>query len=160
MSISPLIPAAGAAGVFAARAAKSLAGGLSFADVFRKADAAQPSAALPAADQTPVPGSKATSSSSDPKKLLSDLQDLLMKRLAAAGIDLSQPVSLHTLGDDKIQIDGENPDWPRIEQLIGNDPELKDSFNRLADVVSRETSTDRRQFKLTLSGGQATISTE
>ena len=160
MPISPLIPAAGAAGIFAARAAKSLAGGVSFADVFRKADAAQPSPAQPAADQASVPASGNSGTGADPQKLLGDFQSLLAKKLTAAGIDLSKPIELHATGDDNVQVNSENPDWPRIEQLLSGDPELKDAFHRLADAFSPGGAANRGQFKLTLAGGQATVSLE
>lgn len=160
MSISPLIPAAGAAGIFAARAAKSLAGGSSFANVFRKADAAQPSPAQTAGESAAVPASGSSVTGSDPQKLLSDFQNLLMKKLAAAGIDLSQPIGLHATGDDHVEVNSENPDWPRIEQLLGGDPELKEAFNRLANAFSNGDAAKRGQFKLTLSGGQLTVSVD
>ena len=156
MSISPLIPAAGAAGLFAAKAAKSLVGGMSFADVFRKADAAQPAPAQAVGTQTPLP----SAAGSDPQKLLSEFQDLLARKLSAAGIDLSQPIGLTVSGEDGVQVNSENPDWVKIEQLVSGDSELRSAFNRLADAFTQSAGIDRRQFQFTLSGGQALTSVE
>ena len=156
MSISPLIPAAGAAGVFAARAAKSLAGGASFADIFRKADAAQPAASGPAA--APATPSPAAAQSDDPKQLLSNFQELVLKRLSAAGIDISQPIDLRALGQDGVKVGGNHDDWAKIERLFDEDPELRSAFQRVADAFARQNSSDRSRFQLSLAGGKAGVS--
>jgi hypothetical protein len=157
MSISSLIPAAGAAGVFAARAAQSLAGGASFADIFRKADAAQPSSSGPEFTPTTTnPASARPSQSTDPKQLLADFQELLKRKLAGAGIDISQPIELRGLNRDTVKVGGEHSDWAKIEQLFDEDPALRDAFNKLANAYSRENPSSER-FQLTLRGDSAEV---
>ena len=161
MSIAPLIPAAGAAGVFAARAAQSLAGGVSFADIFRKADAAQPSVGGPeAAPIAPSSKSAPTSQTADPRRLLADFQELIKRRLAAAGVDISQPLELSTLNESGVKVSGDHPDWAKIEQIFDEDPALRDDFHKLADVFARENLSDRRRFQLSLRGNSAEVAFE
>jgi hypothetical protein len=160
MSISPLIPAAGAAGVFAARAAQSLAGGVSFADIFRKADAAQPSAATSEAPVELPSKSNPTLQTSDPRRLLADFQELLKRRLLAAGIDVSQPLELSVLNESGVKVSGDHPDWAKIEQIFDEDSALRDDFQKLADAYARENLGDRRRFQLALHGESAQVSFE
>lgn len=159
MTVSPLIPAAGAAaGALAVKAAKSLAGGLSFADMFRRADQAQPAVSRPAVEAQKSP--QAPSASDDPRQLLSEFTDLVRRKLAAAGIDTLQPIELCALGQDGVKVNGDHPDWPRIEQLFADDPAFRDAFHRIAGAFARQNPIDGRRFQLTLAGDQATVSFE
>ena len=65
------------------------------------------------------------------------LAEQLREKFAQLGIDLSAPLRLKQDGRDRVVVDGDHPDRVLIESIIGNDDELANLFNEVAEAASK-----------------------
>jgi hypothetical protein len=158
MALSSLLPIGGAAlGALAARTLGGLGESLSFQDHLRReAERAEPAAAGPATEPQ---------ATLDLATALPDFIAQLQERLEAAGVDLTQPLTLKPDGNGGIMVDGEHPDRALVESLL-QDSELAGTFEEIAAAA-----TERRraqpgvdnvfgEFRLRMDGKSAAIGFE
>jgi hypothetical protein len=176
LGLNSIVPAGLTA--VAAHAAGKLADGLSFAETLLRGGAdSQPSATLAgvAADEADA------AAQGEIQARLDEFRKLLHQRLEGSGIDLSSPISLEDDGFGGIECDGGHPDRALIEHILAGDAELTAAFQALVAEYARSQTAaagdaaapfdgderapyerllddlDRRAFRLTLHGEQATI---
>ena len=177
MSISPLLPVAGAAlGAMTARVWEglravpsflpSLAGptsAVSGAATFGRAEANQETAPR-AASGAQLPGKDEAQRLEQLRDELAEFARQLRERLAAAGIDTSLPIELKSDGRGGVIVDDPHPQRAEIETLIAADPDLAATFHYLATMAGTEevkrTLPDNGgwgEFRLRLAGGKEQI---
>ena len=74
----------------------------------------------------------------DIAELLPDLAKNLKQRLSAAGVDLSQAITLKVDDYGEVVLDGEHIDRMHIEQLLAEDPQLRSDFLEVAAAATQE----------------------
>jgi len=118
--------AIGAAALTLGRGAASAVGnGLSFAaELLRAASGGSSST-----EQTS--GASATAQKALQSQI-DTMQQRIQQQLAAAGIQLSQPVELASNGQGGIAVAGSHPQQAAIEEVLGSDVLLERDFNNLA----------------------------
>ena len=118
--------AIGAAALTLGRGAASAVGnGLSFAAELLRAAGGGSSSAEQTSD-TSAEAQKALQSQIDA------MQQRIQQQLAAAGIQLTQPVELVSNGQGGIAVAGSHPQQAAIEEVLGSDILLERDFNNLA----------------------------
>jgi hypothetical protein len=126
--LSPLtafIPAAAAATASLAKgAARGISEGFSFAAELAKGNR----------ETTPSVAAKITAPSlpAELKEAIDRFAELIRQRLAAAGIDLAQPVTLTGDGLGGIKVATSHPQAEAIESLLAEDAQVADAFHQLA----------------------------
>ncbi len=139
MSLSPLIPFAGLAlGSAAVGSVRELAAG---ASDFLSALRGDAEVVESSTDTDPQPSSA---------ELLERFRKRLTDKLAAFGIDISQPLVLKPDGRGGIYADENHPECSRIEQLMSLDPQLTADFQEIASRIGYDG--DWPQFGLRISG--------
>jgi len=118
--------AIGAAALTVGRGAASAVGdGLSFAAEL-----------LRAAGGAPATAERAANPSTAEKKALQlqidEMQQRIQQQLAAAGIQVTQPLDLISNGQGGIAVSGPHPQQAEIEEALGSDFLLERDFNNLA----------------------------
>ncbi|MEQ8788659.1 MAG: hypothetical protein RIC55_20280 [Pirellulaceae bacterium] len=172
MSLFGLTSIAPAVAAVAGQAADRLADGFSFAEAFLR-----PEDASPQQDATPKVDPTAEAAASDFQAGLDEFRKQLQDRLAAGGVDLSQPITLQTDSFGGIEVAGDHPDRALIEQILADDAALTAAFQQLSsehatvatgDAKSLEKGNDsaydrvlkdirRRDFRVTFQGEQASV---
>lgn len=150
MTLPSLLPLAGAAiAPMMAKAIEGVAEGLSFLDVLHGQEQASAADAVQAAE---------------PQTLQQDLAELaerLRERFSQLGIDLTTPLRLKQDQRDRVVLDGDHPDRVLVESVFGNDDELTNLFNTIADSAAgqrRQTGSGvTREFRLVLGQSNAAI---
>jgi hypothetical protein len=71
-----------------------------------------------------------------------ELRERIGRQLAAAGINLSQPVELTSNGQGGIAVAGPHPQQAAIEDVLGSDVLLERDFNQLAGDYSQLAETN------------------
>jgi hypothetical protein len=66
-----------------------------------------------------------------------ELRERIQRQLAAAGINLSQPLELTSNGQGGIAVAGSHPQQAAIEEALGSDVLLERDFNQLASDYSQ-----------------------
>ena len=141
MSLSPLIPIAGAAlGSLAISAASKLPGGLSFLEILHLNKSEKTTDDKSTADEAAAGldgllslGSVSVQQIQDQAQTaLQQFQEQLNQLLAAQGIDLSQPINLKSDQFGGIDLTNDHPQRAQIEQLLADHPELAQQFNELS----------------------------
>jgi hypothetical protein len=66
------------------------------------------------------------------KQRMADMQQRIGQQLAAAGIQLTQPVDLVSNGQGGIAVAGPHPQQAAVEEALGSDVLLERDFNQLA----------------------------
>ena len=126
MTLPSLLPLAGAAiAPIVGKAIDEVTDGLSFLATLHR----QEQAAAANAGQT----DQSSSLESDFVKLTNQLRE----RLASFGVDLTTPVRLKQDERNRVVVDGNHPDRVLIESIFGNDDELTNLFQQVADAASQ-----------------------
>jgi hypothetical protein len=88
----------------------------------------------------------------------------LRGRLQAAGVDLSQPVTLKDDGHGTILVDGDHPDRSTIERILADDYQLRSGLQELAAAASEqrrgvgfEVDDPFGEFRLAIDNGSAAV---
>jgi len=106
-------------------------------------------------------GSSSNSQASPPKndqldslkQRMADMQQRIQQQLAAAGIQLTQPVDLISNGQGGIAVAGPHPQQAAVEEALGRDVLLERDFNQLAgdyEELLSGTPTDDMPATLTI----------
>jgi hypothetical protein len=130
-------------------ASQALGNGLSFAAALLQGNSS-PAAAAQAAAKTQL------------QQQADALSSRIQQQLAAAGIQLQQPVELTSDGDGGIAVAAGHPQQAVIQQLLSSDYELEHDFNQLAveyDELSAATGSTSQPAGLTVVVGQSSLST-
>ena len=106
-------------------AAGAMGNGLSFAAELLRAAGGAPSTADRAPDASAAQ-QKAI------KLQIDEMGQRIQQQLAAAGIQLTQPVALTSNGQGGIAVAGPHPQQAAIEEILGSDILLERDFNNLA----------------------------
>jgi hypothetical protein len=135
MTGAELWPIAGAAAVGLARAtASAVSDGLSFAaELARGADDSSAAADLEGEDAR-VQARRALD------QRIEAFAERVRRQLAAAGIELGQPLTLTSDGLGGIAVAGDHPQRALIEDVLSSDVLLQRDFQRLADEQRGELS--------------------
>lgn len=123
--LTALIPAAASAATSLAKgAAHSIAEGFSFAAELAKGnrDASSAAVAEPTAPLLPK----------ELQEAIDRFAELIRQRLASAGIDLAQPVTLTGDGLGGLEVEASHPQSAAIESLLAGDSAIADAFHQLA----------------------------
>ena len=162
MAISALLTLAGNALAPAARdVVQHVAEGLSFQNLLgrEKATSTDGGHDMTAPDHPKLPPSpEAAQLAAIQRQPLEELQayvDRLRDRLSAAGIDLSETISLKVGSRGEIQVDGTHPHRAEIEELLAGDARLTSNFRLLSNVMASQfdpAAGDRtsRELRLTI----------
>jgi hypothetical protein len=150
MTLPSLLPLAGAAiAPLMVKAIEGVAESLSFLDVLHGQEQASAADAVQAAEPQTL------------QQDLAELADRLRERFSRFGIDLTPPLRLKQDQRDRVVLDGDHPDRVLVESVFGNDDELTNLFNTIADSAAgrrRETSSGvTREFRLVLGQTNAAI---
>lgn len=122
--LTALIPAAASAATSLAKsAAHGIAEGFSFAAELAKGN---PGTSAVAANEPASPSLPA-----ELQEAISRFAELIRQRLAGAGIDLAQPVTLSGDGLGGLEI-ADHPQAAAIESLLAHDDEVASAFHQLA----------------------------
>lgn len=172
MSLTPLIPIAGVAlRTLASKAVESLSDGLAFAREFAAGHAPTKTNAVDSGIAENLHSEIGRPSDLRGELLrfeqlrretdtaIDQFQQTLLKRLSAAGIDLSKPIQLQSDGFDGIAVGAEHPQWSQIEQLLADDPQLSQAFHDLAQRVRdlQSEDSDPLDFQLVLDRNHARV---
>jgi hypothetical protein len=123
--------AIGAAALTVGRGAVGAVGnGLSFAAELVRA------ASGGSADAAQAQGRQAEAAKAAIKSRTDELRQRVEQQLAAAGVQLSQPVDLVSNGQGGIAVAGPHPQQAAIEEAVGSDVLLERDFNQLASDYS------------------------
>src|SRR4051812_24165751 len=106
-------------------AAGAMGNGLSFAAELLRAASGGPSTAQREVDPSAAPQQAL-------KLQIDAMQQRIQQQLAAAGIQLTQPVDLVSNGQGGIAVAGPHPQQAAIEEVLGSDVLLERDFNNLA----------------------------
>ncbi len=153
MSLSPLLPFAGAAlGPVLEKTLDGISQALSFLDVLH---------ASPIAPEQPV----SEDSTLDPLATqLTQVMEQLRERLDSIGIDLSTPVRLKSDGGGGVIVDGDHPDRVVIESLLNADADLTALFHTVASRAAEEAeprpTRTAEDFRLIIEPADARIEFE
>ena len=150
MTLPPFLPLAGAA--IAPALEKVIEGvteGLSFLDALHKQDHVDEANTGQAADTNNL------------QLDFTQLKDRLRERFTQLGIDLTTPLRLKQDGRDRVVVDGDHPDRVLVESIFGNDEELTDLFQAVANsAISDRGKTDSgitKEFRFVLTQTDAMI---
>jgi hypothetical protein len=70
-------------------------------------------------------------------KKLKEFQEELKTLLKANGVDTSQPISLaHEAGSGRLTVTNNHPDAAKIEQLLAQNPELRNSYTAATSALT------------------------
>lgn len=90
-----------------------------------------------------------------------ELADRLRERFAQLGIDPTTPIRLKQDGRDRVVVDGDHPDRVLVESIFGNDEELTNLFNAVADSASSNRNESdsgiTKEFRFVVSQTDALI---
>ena len=150
MSLSSLIPLAGAAvAPVLGKVIDGVTEGFSFLDV------------LHTQTEDSVDEVGEATESNALQQNIAELADRLRERFAQLGIDLSTPLRLKQDGRDRVVVDGDHPDRVLIESIFGNDEELTDLFESVAQQAANlEEENDSgitKEFRFVLGQSDALI---
>ena len=139
MTITSLLPLAGAAaGVVAACASSAVEGASS---AFGKLFAKQEPEAKSLDEPLELP------SQSDAEAALAQFRDRLYARLAEAGVKLEQPIKLAVDAFGKIRETSGHPQAQEIEQVLASDDALANTFRRAASQMELiRAAREHQQF--------------
>ncbi len=153
MTLPSLLPLAGAAiAPVLERVIDNVAEGFSFLDVLHKLEPAEQSSDAEAVDADAL------------QQDFVQLAEQLREKFAQFGIDLSAPLRLKQDGRDRVVVDGDHPDRVLIESIIGNDEELANLFDDVAEAANKSQkqtgSGITQDFRFVLSQSDALIDFE
>ena len=166
MSLSPLLPIAGAAvGSIASRVTEGISN--SFADVLQRMRLPGESAASGQNPDSLRTNSGSSVGGPTDSAALERFRIALTQQLDVAGVDLSKPVHLRGDGFGRLVLQGDHPDRAIIEMVLHENVSLAAMFNELAaehlpprDAGSDPDELDALQFAVTISAETIEVHTD
>lgn len=92
--------------------------------------------------ETELPRERIDKASRQLQDVLGRVSQALLPRLRAAGIDLSQPLTIRPDGFGGIETDVEHPQFAAIDSLLQQSPDIQAEFSELIRVASQHPARD------------------
>lgn len=117
-------------------------GGSAFADLFQRANEARSGST-----ESATTGEKVGELTREAENQLSEFKHAVQQLFASAGIDTTWQSRLQSDGQGGIQANADHPDCEKIEQLIRDNPDLIEKFNKLQETYARLRSSSGESSK-------------